>query len=1201
MSEDTKTSLIIVLNGPTYDIERDGKIILFGSGASIDTIKHLALEKLDIASNIPLSDILLRDGAGNLLERIDDIRKQQVVHVDLREHIKTVIPGPTKYPFVGSIRELLPNPTLGWMRLFKKYGPVLEINFMGTDAIGTNDPRVAEIFAKESEYFTKKVDLGLKEIKAFGGQGLFTTDSDDEDWKLAHKLLMPAFSPRAIKAYLHEMGTISIETMEVLGDYSPVEKVDILDWTTRLTFETIGRCGFGYDFGLLESRDAPLHPFINAMSYCLLEAVNRVLQVGIIKHLPLERNRKFDAYIKLMNDTVDQVIKERKNSPEAKDINKDLLGFMLNARDENNLGLSDENIRYQVVTFLIAGHDTTANTLAWTLYELSRHPEIEAKVLQEIVNVGITHGKLPTVEQVSNLKYTSQVLKETLRKYPPVRSLGKFCKKDCVVPGGYLVKAGTISQINVFAMHRNPDVYPDPERFDPDRFTPEEEQKRSRFAWLPFSNGPRACIGMAFALQEAKVVLSMFLHRYKFCYDGPDIQFDPMMATTKPVDLYMTIHPRTDLPEPNSSPIENSKPADAAPNEHSTLPQFEHIISQVSEKAAVLPPITFLYGSQTGSAQDYAAQLASQARSFGFKDVSCCDMDKWSVLDEGKYQPPAKGPSELVVICTATYNGLPPDNAERFDKFITSKTSELNCGSLLNSLRYAVFGVGNKNWRTYQAFPRKVDNSLEQLGADRFFQCGEGNADKDMDADFNKWSAHFWVQALSQFGLSLPESQVIVPSASMGLEVKKVGVTFVSPTNEAKWNAAQENRNGEYNVQVLKNRELLHAASGRSTRHVELDISHLKPICSDGSLYLAGDHLEVMPENDPDLVEAIALAFGWVLDSVFEIDSDTLTSVSPRSLAASIKGPCSVRNALTYYADITSPPSRTMLSIFAEQLSSISAETADAFRKLVMPDNTEYKTFIAKHRTILDLQKNYPQVNQLDLGQFLAAVGVMQPRRYSIASSPLTHPTHAHLTVGVVHDMLADGREYYGLASSYLARTFENCSLRATLKSSKSSFALPSDVTTPVIMIAAGTGLAPFRGFLQERAYQRAKGENVGESVLFFGCRRHDHDYIYADELENYVKDGVITHLHVAFSRENRPIRYVQHQVLHNALEIWKLLNGPNPASVYICGAGAMSRDVRRAFCNIAKSFGNSQCEEEAERFLQELIDQGRYNEDVWG
>lgn len=162
------------------------------------------------------------------------------------------------------------------------------------------------------------------------------------------------------------MGVISLQTIKTLEQYDPSEKVEILDWTTRLTFETIGRCGFGYDFGLLDSKDTPNHPFIDAMAYCLKHAVARLQQMSFVKHLPLEQNRHFDRSVKLMNDTVDEVIKERKSGPEAGDMHKDLLGFMLNARDEHQLGLSDENIRYQVVTFLIAGHDVSLfNLRGW--------------------------------------------------------------------------------------------------------------------------------------------------------------------------------------------------------------------------------------------------------------------------------------------------------------------------------------------------------------------------------------------------------------------------------------------------------------------------------------------------------------------------------------------------------------------------------------------------------------------------------------------------------------------------------------------------------------------------------------------------------------------------------------------------------------------------------------------------------------------
>lgn len=210
-----------------------------------------------------------------------------------------------------------------------------------------------------------------------------------------------------------------------------------------------------------------------------------------------------------------------------------------------------------------------------------------------------------------------------------------------------------------------------------------------------------------------------------------------MMATTKPHDFFVNIQPRTDFPEPRSTPTTTATTTSEAAKPKATMPQSQSIAEQVASRP--VPPITFLYGTQTGTAQDYASSLAAQARSFGFKQVTLSEMDKWKLLDTGKYEPRESGPQELVVICTATYNGQPPDTAERFNKFITEKTKDEKNSNLLKSLQFAVFGVGNKNWRTYQAFPRKVNESLETLGADRFFQCGEGNADQDMDADFNEW------------------------------------------------------------------------------------------------------------------------------------------------------------------------------------------------------------------------------------------------------------------------------------------------------------------------------------------------------------------------------------------------------------------------------------------------------------------------------
>ncbi|KAI7868405.1 hypothetical protein BDF14DRAFT_1792754 [Spinellus fusiger] len=812
---------------------------------------------------------------------------------------------------------------------------------------------------------------------------------------------------------------------------------------------------------------------------------------------------------------------------------------------------------------------------------MSQNPDIEARILQEISNAGINHTDLPTTEQISQLKYLHMCLKETLRLHPPIRALAKQCKKDCVVPGGYLIKEDTNVGVQVMCLHMNPAVYPDPRRFDPSRWVPEEEQKRSKASWLPFSTGPRGCIGMAFSLQEVKTALVMFLHRFKFVYDGPPVVYDPKQATTKPLDFVVCIETRTYFPKP-SDIVKNPEPKISI-----TSPKAIPELSKDIKIGDVdLPPMTFLYGSQTGISQDYASTLSNQARKFGFKNVKLTAMDKWEVLKSGTYESPKdpKKANELVVICTSTYNGLPPDNAEAFDQFLDKADNPRN-KKLLNGLQYAVFGVGNKNWRTYQHFPIKVNNLLDELGAERFFSLGECNVD-----DIS-----------------------VIPSTSVNSEsFISAAVNHISISDSEKWSVAVSNRNGDHNSLLVKNSELQNKGSGRSTRDIRIDISRLDPLEAD-SMYQPGDHLEILPENESNIVETVALGFGMVLDSVFEIDQEKLDGMSPRSLAAITKGPCTVRNALTYYADLLSPPSRRMLGCFSQQLQQIDQETAKLFEGLIMPDSygkDQYPEFIKKYRTLIDLQTGFPQVKQIELGQFLAAVGVMQPRRYSIASSPRMFPNEAHLAIGVVDDVV-DGHHYPGLASSFLARQVAGLSekawFRARLKSSKGIFEMPQDSKTPIIMISAGTGISPFRGFIQERAYQRQQSDNsVGECVVFFGCRHPDQDRIYGEEFDQYAKEGVISSLNVAYSRQTPASarKYVQHQVLANTSKIWSLImpkDGKPPAVVYICGSGAMSRDVRATFHSMAISFGQAQNQEEAQDFLKSLMDSKQYCEDVWG
>ncbi|KAI8609474.1 cytochrome P450, partial [Chytriomyces sp. MP71] len=337
-------------------------------------------------------------------------------------------------------------------------------------------------------------------ILYFPGQGLFTNNADDPDWILGHKILMPAFSPKAIKAYGHEMGHLANKLALIFDQFADSGEAALMTrWMTNFTFETIGLTGFGYSFGMLETKDAEIHPFLKSMAFCLQESVARISQLPVYKTLPLPVNYRYDKELGMMQATVSDVIKTRKEMlAKGLEVPKDLLTFMLTEKS-NGIGMSDELIRDQVLTFLIAGHDTTSNTLAWCLFELDRNPHVQDAILQELVNVGIQPGEIPTEQQISQLVYVERVIKETLRMHAPARAVGKTARKDVVLPGNYFIPEGTRMAIAIDATHQNPAVYERPEVFDPDRFLPENENKRSPFAWIPFSYGARGCIGRQFA------------------------------------------------------------------------------------------------------------------------------------------------------------------------------------------------------------------------------------------------------------------------------------------------------------------------------------------------------------------------------------------------------------------------------------------------------------------------------------------------------------------------------------------------------------------------------------------------------------------------------------------------------------------------------------------------------------------------------
>jgi cytochrome P450 len=244
--------------------------------------------------------------------------------------------------------------------------------------------------------------------------------------------------------------------------------------------------------------------------------------------------------VAVLDGVVDQIITHRRHTP---DEHEDLLAMLMEARDEQSgEAMDDQQLRDEVMTLMLAGHETTSTALAWTLYLLSQHPGVREELEAEIDRV--LNGRTPELEDLPKLPYAAMVLQETLRLYPPAWGLARWCHEADEV-GGYYVAPDSSVTLSPFLTHRHPDFWPDPERFDPQRFTPEQERERPRFAYLPFGGGPRQCIGNQFAMTEALLILATIIQRYRLALPpGYTVSIDPQITIRPKGGLPMFIHAR---------------------------------------------------------------------------------------------------------------------------------------------------------------------------------------------------------------------------------------------------------------------------------------------------------------------------------------------------------------------------------------------------------------------------------------------------------------------------------------------------------------------------------------------------------------------------------------------------------------------------------------------------------------------------------
>ncbi len=436
------------------------------------------------------------------------------------------------HALLGSASEMQRDP-LKFLREARQYGDVVRMRFVFSDAYLIYYPDSVKHVLQENNRNYNKDLFTYKMFRPFLGKGLLINDG--ESWLHQRRLMQPAFHRKRIATYGTIMTDATVALLERWQSYVKQDSsLDIAEEMMSLTLRIVGKTLFSLD--LSDETNA-----IDAAVTTLLKLLGNYVYAPFPPiSIPTARNRQLLAANRSLEQVIYRMIGERRQQNTD---TGDLLSMLLLARDEETgQGMNDRQIRDELMTMLLAGHETTANTLAWTWYLLSQHPEVERRLYTEVDEV--LGGAIPTVEHLSELKYTNMVLEESLRLYPPACILSRKAIGDDEL-GGYRIPANSMIIVSPYAIQHHPDYWPDPERFDPERFTPEISADRSHYAYFPFSSGPRMCIGSSFAMMEAQLILATIAQRYQLRM-VPGHPVEPqMLVTLRPkYGLRMSIHER---------------------------------------------------------------------------------------------------------------------------------------------------------------------------------------------------------------------------------------------------------------------------------------------------------------------------------------------------------------------------------------------------------------------------------------------------------------------------------------------------------------------------------------------------------------------------------------------------------------------------------------------------------------------------------
>ncbi|HMA37831.1 MAG TPA: cytochrome P450 [Chloroflexia bacterium] len=410
------------------------------------------------------------------------------------------IPGIQEPPLVGIMHAFQSDPLGVLTRLARECGDLGRFHYGPFLVYFCNAPELAHsVLVEHADAFDKGFAFH-NALRPMIGNGL--VNSEGMFWRRQRKLMAPPFQPRHIAGYAATMASYADEAQQGWADGATI---DLAHEITGLTMRIVGKVLFDSEvFGEADTLGAAITIGVERVAYAAMHFFPIPLS------WPTSRNHRTRRALALIQQRVQAMIDERRASPVERD---DFLSILLRAQADDGTRMSDAQLRDEAVTLFLAGHETTANALSWCFYLLASHPEIYARVQAEVD--GVLGGRLPAYADLARLPYTLQVLKETIRLYPPAWIINRVALHAVEVAGISLRKKDVVT-IPIYTLHRRAAVFPDPERFDPERFTPENEKRLPRHAYMPFGAGPRICIGNHFALMEAHLVLATLAQRVTF-------------------------------------------------------------------------------------------------------------------------------------------------------------------------------------------------------------------------------------------------------------------------------------------------------------------------------------------------------------------------------------------------------------------------------------------------------------------------------------------------------------------------------------------------------------------------------------------------------------------------------------------------------------------------------------------------------------